>query len=203
MKKIDETATSVLKNRGFSLIEMVVAVAIISILGGLFFIGSDAIRRKKTEQYAGELCGQIRLMQTVSMAKAGMWRLCLYEKDGEYYCIQEQKQKDTDVWEPQSQPVEMGISGAMTYRAVNSIGNGEENGLENERDAQGAGGVEMDTGAGTDNMDAGLLIRVWRFDRDTGACIEGAGTLEVSGTGKRKRITVYKESGYCEESDIP
>ena len=56
-------------------------------------------------------------------------------------------------------------------------------------------------GSGAEEDSKGTLIHVWRFDRDTGSCIEGAGTLAVTGAGKTQYLTVYRENGRCETGD--
>lgn len=176
---------------GFSLIELLIAMSILMIFSGLFFLGINASRRKDTEKYAVELSNQIRLLRTVSMSKAGEWRLALYESDGEYRCVQERMMTAEDgshSWTAASEMVKMGHKGAVIFKgAVYEEAAGEGTGEEN---APG-NSSENDSGNGT-------LIRSWRFDRDTGACIEGDGILEVSGPGKTMEIAVYRENGRCE-----
>lgn len=175
-------------NSGFSLIEMVITIAIVGILSGLFFLGALVSRGKETEQYSKILTSQIRLNQTLSMSRSGEWRLCLYEREGTYYCVQEQKKKGEDgegQWEIQSEPVQLGHKGAVFYEkavAITVLDDGQ-------RDIKPA------------KEDMGELICEWRFNRDTGACIKGAGTLKIKGIRSAKQITVYRENGRCEESN--
>lgn len=170
-------------NAGFSLIEMVLAVAILTFLSGMIFLGTGSFRRKETDRFSRELCNQIRLTRTVAMSKTGYWRLCLYLKDGDYYCVQERGTKEAGgeiVWEAKSDTAGLGHEGAVTYTRT-----------DNQDTDQ-----TQETKAGEDS---GELIAAWRFDRDTGSCIKGAGTLELVGQGKTKTITVYRENGYCIE----
>lgn len=174
--------TIIKKNTGFSLIELIIVISIMTILCGLVFINPSVSKRRKVEQYASELGNQLKLAQTMAMAKAGQWRLCLYlDKDDNYYCVQEQKKSGDSgtTWEAVSEKVKLGHDGAVVYTAKTS--------------EDSSGGTES-----TGGTDSGTLIREWRFNRDTGACELGAGILEVTGGGTKKNIIVYKVSGRCE-----
>lgn len=176
-------------NAGFSLIEMLITVAILSVLIGLVFLGTGLSRRKETDRFSRELCNQIRLTRTVAMSKSGYWRLCLYLNDGDYYCVQEKGTKDeTGVlsWEARSERITLGHEGGVTYTYYKEAGE--------------AAGLEDSYPEVTESGDSGQRICEWRFDRDTGACVKGAGILEIAGPGKTKNLTVYRENGYCQES---
>ena len=80
-------------NSGFSLIELIIAMTILLVLSGMIFLGSDSARRKETEKYAAALGNEILMARTASMSKAGKWRLGLYLKEKEYYCILESEEK--------------------------------------------------------------------------------------------------------------
>ncbi|MEG1781405.1 MAG: type II secretion system protein, partial [Clostridium sp.] len=84
------------KNAGFSLIELMVVIAVMGVLSTLLFVNPQIGRRKEVDRYTRELCTQITLMRTISMAKAGEWRLVMYEREREYYCIQEKKEPDAE-----------------------------------------------------------------------------------------------------------
>lgn len=168
-------------NKGFSLIELIIATAILLILSGILVIGINSSRKKETDKYVNELANQIRLTQTTAMSKAGKWRLALYLRDGDYYCVRELGKEEGDnadslSWEAESEAVKLGHAGALNY----------------QEDSKGGGGASPDG--------AEELIHVWRFNRDTGSCIEGAGTLTVTGISRTKYITVYRENGRCEIS---
>lgn len=69
-------------------------------------------------------------------------------------------------------------------------------------DPDGEGNVSDGAGTGEGSLEKGKLIHAWRFDRDTGSCMEGAGTLKVTGVGRTRTITVYKENGRVDISNV-
>lgn len=169
-------------NGGFSLIELIIAMTILLVLSGMLFLGTNSARRKETEKYVNALSNQINLSKTTAMSKSGKWRLSLYLNDKDYYCVHEtEKRKEDDeedtCWEIQSEKVMLGRSGTIKYELLSGE-SGEGSGLADET--------------------KGTLIHVWRFDRDTGSCLEGAGILAVTGAGKTQYLTVYRENGRCE-----
>ena len=172
------------KNSGFSLIELIIAISVLLVLSGLLFMNIGVSKEKEGAGYSRELCNQIRLMQTVSMSKAGRWRLVLYERDGSFYCVQEKLEGEdgtgggtgdgtSEAWNPKSEETAMGKSGSVTY---------------------------TNSARPSETSDSGTtLIGEWRFDKDTGACLLGAGTVEIETAGKKRIVTIYGTSGYCEE----
>lgn len=167
---------------GFSLIELIIAMTILIILSGVLFLGTGVAKRRETEKYANSLRNQITLSQTAAMAKTGKWRVGLYLKDKDYYSVHEVEKRtgenEEDVfWEIQSEKVMLGRSGAVNYELKSG---------------------ESGSTTGTADGEKGILLHTWRFDRDTGSCIEGAGTLAVTGAGKTHYLTVYRENGRCE-----
>ena len=110
-------------NSGFSLIELIIAMTILLVLSGMIFLGSDSARRKETEKYAAALGNEILMARTASMSKAGKWRLGLYLKEKEYYCILESEEKASGesggvYWESRSEKVRLGHAGAVDYEWV-------------------------------------------------------------------------------------
>ncbi|MEG1902480.1 MAG: type II secretion system protein [Clostridium sp.] len=169
------------KNAGFSLIELMVVIAVVGVLSTLLFVNPQIGRRKEVDRYTRELCTQITLMRTISMAKAGEWRLVMYEREREYYCIQEKKEPDAEgklMWTEQTGAIPFGHVGAVRYVKMT--------------DGTNEGAVDSEP------VDGQRTIFVWRFNRDTGACLEGAGKFAISGAGKTREIKVYAQSGRCE-----
>lgn len=197
------------RNSGFSLIELIIAISILMILSGLVFLGINMAKRKSTDKSARELCNQIQLLRTVSMAQAGEWRLCLYEKDREYYCIQERLTEVGNgfAWEAASEKTKLGHKGTVFYELTQDMDHDAE-----KSGTQGDGGQESGSqggeswvsssqkgkAQGNGGQDGSGLVHSWKFDRDTGACIKGAGILEVSGSGRTMEVAVYPENGRCE-----
>ena len=89
------------------------------------------------------------------------------------------------------EPVRLGHAGAVDYEWVSGSG-----------DPDGEGNVSDGAGTGEGSLEKGKLIHAWRFDRDTGSCMEGAGTLKVTGVGRTRTITVYKENGRVDISNV-
>ena len=176
-----EIRTEESSNGGFSLIELIIAMTILLILSGMLILGTGSAKRKETEKYANTLANQLTLSRTTTMSKTGKWRLGLYLKDKDYYCVHEVEKRaaeseDDTYWETESEKIMLGRSGVMNYKLLSGKGGAEDS---------------------RDDEDKGILIHAWRFDRDTGSCIEGAGTLAVTGTGKTEYLTVYPENGRC------
>lgn len=184
------------REAGFSLIEMLVAVSILMILSGLLFLGTNSARKKETEKYVNALSNQIRLLQTTSMSMSGKWRLGLYLKDKKYYCVLE-SEKNTGpesgrvIWEVRSEKTMLGRTGAVDYNLV-SVESGE---------GSGDGEAKQESAPHESDDEKGNLIHIWRFDSDTGSCIEGAGTMAVTGIDRTRYLTVYRENGRCEIDD--
>lgn len=227
------------RNSGFSLIELIIAISILMILSGLVFLGINTAKRKSTDKSARELCNQIQLLHTVSMAQAGEWRLCLYEKDREYYCIQERLTEVSNgfAWEAASEKTKLGHKGTVFYEMTQDMDHyagksgsqgdgGQESGSQGgeswesgsqEGESWESGSQEGESwvsgsqegeswvsssqkgkAQGNGGQDGSGLVHSWKFDRDTGACIKGAGILEVSGSGRTMEVAVYPENGRCE-----
>jgi prepilin-type N-terminal cleavage/methylation domain-containing protein len=171
-------------NRGFSLIELLIAIAILIVLTTAATIGIGISRRRDTERYAKALQNQIQLMQTVSMTKTGTRRLALYCKNKKYYCVQEIKTDGNAAdgtpavtWESIGSHTALGYDGAVTWMKKNSS---------------------------VDETTESEPVMVWQFSSDTGACISEAGsvvTKEISVTAKNGygyTIRLYGVNGYCE-----
>lgn len=189
-------------NNGFSLIELIIAMSILMILSGMVFLGTNSARKKETEKYVNNLSNQIRMNQTTAMSKAGNWRLGLYLKNNNYYCVHEVEIKpssdaDESFWESRSEEAMMGHSGAVDYELVS----GDSSEITDPESSEGLNGLADAGRIGESSEEKGTLIHTWRFNRDTGSCTEGAGTIAVTGIGKTRYLTVYRENGRCEISE--
>lgn len=183
-------------NNGFSLIELIIVMTTMLVLSGMLFLGSNSARRKETEKYAAALGNEIQIARTTAMSRAGRWRLGLYLKEKEYYCILESEEKAAGetggvYWKSRSDKVRLGHAGAVDYEWVSENGGSADE-----------GNVSDDAGTGEGSLENGRLIHAWRFDRDTGSCMEGAGTLMVTGMGRSRTITVYRENGRVDISNV-
>jgi type II secretory pathway pseudopilin PulG len=169
-------------NKGFSLLELLIALTILMIMTLVITIGIGMYRRRDAERYARALQNQIQMTQTVSMTKTGTWRLALYCKNKKYYCVQEVKKDGNGssemVWEQSGKKTELGFDGAVHWEKKNS--------------QSPASGADPD------------LIMVWQFASDTGACVDENGNVITTAAditaknGSHYRITVYGVNGYCE-----
>ena len=157
-------------NKGFSLMELLAAVAVMGVAMGIFVIGPGVARRKEVDKFARILKDEIEHTQTVSMTREGQWQLTVYEEDGDMYCAQEHQGERG--WEQKLNKSFIGHSGALAYTKTE--------------------------GLSSDDSSLGGLYRIYRFDRDTGECIMGSGTGEIKGPGKTVFVTVYEETGRCD-----
>lgn len=167
-------------NRGFSLIELLIAMTILLIFTLTVGIGIGTAHRRDAERYAKELQNQIQMTQTDALSKTGQWRLALYQDStGRYYCTAQHSDSaqlipEDESWMDYGKRTELGRSPAIVWKL--------DSGTPQSAIAQ----------AGS------TLIWQCRFDPETGARISYDGALLVEGTGKTYKVTVYRENGYCE-----
>jgi type II secretory pathway pseudopilin PulG len=169
-------------NKGFSLLELLIALTILMIMTSVIMIGIGMYRRRDAERYARALQNQIQIMQTASMTKTGTRRLALYCENKKYYCVQEVKRDGNGasevVWEASGKETELGFDGAVHWEKKN--------------------GQSSVSGADPD------LIMIWQFASDTGACVDENGNVITAAVGVTAKngndymITVYGVNGYCE-----
>ncbi|MEY8338681.1 prepilin-type N-terminal cleavage/methylation domain-containing protein [Lachnospiraceae bacterium 62-35] len=175
-------------NKGFSLLEVLIAVMIISIALGLFLITPSAVRRKEVSKYAHILKEEIEYAKALSMTREGQWQLTIFEEEDRIYVVQEKKSDGS--WTRGFSPVFIGNKSDITYTKT-WLGNA----LEEEEKSFTKNPEEDSTNAESGEEKP---YRIYQFDRDTGECIIGSGVLEIKGRGKCIEIIVYEETGRCE-----
>ena len=73
------------KNGGFSLLELIVVIAIMAVLGGIVIGNSNYSKSAQVKKYTEMTDGFMRKARTEIMSKNTVSGVCLYEKEGCYY----------------------------------------------------------------------------------------------------------------------
>ncbi len=73
------------KNGGFSLLELIVVIAILAVMGGILVGTVGNIGHYKVKQYTEILDSFMRKTRSNAMAKNNICGFCLYQKNGRYY----------------------------------------------------------------------------------------------------------------------
>ena len=84
------------KNGGFSLLELIVVIAIMAVLGGIVIGNSNYSKSAQVKKYTELTDGFMRKARTEIMSKNTVSGVCLYEKEGCYY-IESYKEKENGV----------------------------------------------------------------------------------------------------------
>ena len=85
--------------KGFSLIELVVAMAIMVILGGITMLGVNAYLSRNVDKYASELRNQVDLVRQLVQSRPGCCRLRLYEDAEGYHSVVEYSDDGVTEWQ--------------------------------------------------------------------------------------------------------
>lgn len=72
-------------NRGFSLLELVITIAILAVLGGILIGITGNIGNYKLKQYTKVLDSFMKKTRTDAMAKKSICGICIYRKDDRFY----------------------------------------------------------------------------------------------------------------------
>jgi prepilin-type N-terminal cleavage/methylation domain-containing protein len=168
-------------NRGFSLIEIILALAIFVTMSSALMIGIGVYLNRNPKRYADALKDEINLARTTAMTKTGEWRLVLYRDTAtsDCYSILETSADpgaENAAWTQYGNRVRMGSGGAVTWTGSTPTGDTQAESGESGRQ----------------------VIHIWTFDPDTGACTGGFGSITIRGSGADYKITVYETNGYCE-----
>ena len=75
------------KNGGFSLLELIVVIAIMAVLGGIVIGNSNYSKSAQVKKYTELTDGFMRKARTEIMSKNTVSGVCLYEKEGCYYKV--------------------------------------------------------------------------------------------------------------------
>lgn len=73
------------KNEGFSLLELIIVIAILGIMGGILIGTAGNISGYKIKQYTEILESFMKKVRTDAMAKNNICGVCIYQKDNHYY----------------------------------------------------------------------------------------------------------------------
>lgn len=156
---------------GFSLIELLVVMSVIMTMTGITVMGMGSYRAKITERYTREIADELLLTQNSQRIRPGTFRARLLQ-DGHEWVIAVERTMDTTQggdpdWSEYDRKV-LGSSNSLRVSAANGkLLQGDSTGTYHE----------------------------WRFDRETGACTDGAGEILLEGSGKTCRLTVYAITG--------
>lgn len=161
------------KNGGFSLLEIIIVIAILTVMGGILLVTMGNIGRYKVQEYTEILDSFMKKTRTDALAKNNICGFCIYQKNECYY-IESYGEK----------PVE---NGKIEYQTVNvrelgskagiEIGISKVDGLDNEI-------LENNVG---NNMSSYIRIK---YEGGTGAIAD----IMVNGVSKMdcQRITISK-----------
>ena len=139
------------KNGGFSLLELIVVIAIMAVLGGIVIGNSNYSKSAQVKKYTELTDGFMRKARTEIMSKNTVSGVCLYEKEGCYY-IESYKEKEN--------------GGTVTFETVKREKLGKPHGVEISAAKQdGTGEKTLRDNAG-DSLST--FIRIG-YDRSTGA----------------------------------
>lgn len=78
--------TKVNKNAGFSMIELIVVIAIMAVMVGIAFIGFGMLNGGNAKKAEKNILSQLADVRTSTLAKAGLWTAEIYS-DGSQYKI--------------------------------------------------------------------------------------------------------------------
>ena len=160
------------KNGGFSLLELIVVIAIMAVLGGIVIGNSNYSKSAQVKKYTELTDGFMRKARTEIMSKNTVSGVCLYEKEGCYY-IESYKEKEN--------------GGTVTFETVKREKLGKPDGT-GEKTLRDNAGDSLST-----------FIRIG-YDRSTGAvskfCVNTEDTSDLTYT----KITFKKgENSKCIE----
>lgn len=122
----DTDAVKKSKKAGFTLIELIVVIAIMSILVGLSAGSMVSVKRRKATSAGRVLDSELSVLASNAYSRAGAWRLeIFFDEDDGCYVLRQQNSMDGNVWNDYSSvrlPQNIDISfGGDEYNEDNSM----------------------------------------------------------------------------------
>ena len=156
---------------GFSLVEPLVVLSIIMTMTGITVMGMGSYRGKVTERQTRNIADALLLAQNSQEVKPGVFRAELCQEDHTWVLV--------------------------VRRTLNPEAHGGTVWTEYDRQELGsANSLRISDGEGRSlQSDSSGCYYHWGWDRESGACTEGAGSIILSGSGKSYRLTVYEPTG--------
>jgi prepilin-type N-terminal cleavage/methylation domain-containing protein len=162
-------------NRGFSLVEIVITIAIMAVLTGTVSYSLSLSSGKKAEECARKLASELQSMRTMSLGKNEVTGVLYYDSESDSYVLKQtvkKSSKDTD--------------GTMTEAYV---GDGSVDIYCYDNDD-----VEP-TSTDTDKTLKNSGAVTFQFSRSTEALVSGTTNIKVSKANKTMYIKIEKLTG--------
>ena len=93
--KYEEKIRKLNNNKGFSMVELIVVIAIMAVLTGLIALGVNVMRAGDTKKANVTIAEMLQKTRTNAMAIVGLWQLEIYNDNGRCY-VASYKQKPKD-----------------------------------------------------------------------------------------------------------
>ncbi len=162
------------QDAGFSLVELLVVLSIIMTMTGITVMGMGSYRGKVTERQTRNLADTLLFVQNSQEAKPGVFRAELCQEEHIWVLIVRRTLNPEahagTIWTDYER-LELGSANSL------KITDGEGHSLQG---------------------DSSDCYYHWTWDRESGACTEGAGSIILSGSGKSYRLTVHGPTGRAE-----
>ncbi|MCR4763620.1 MAG: prepilin-type N-terminal cleavage/methylation domain-containing protein [Lachnospiraceae bacterium] len=159
---------------GFSLIELMVVLSIIMTMTGITVMGMGSYRGKMTERQVRNIADELLLTQNAQQTRPGIFCARLIQ-DNHVWSVEVVRTMDEEIY------------AGTVWTEYDRKELGSANALQ-----------IADTGGRLLTSDRNGAFLTWRFDRETGACTEGVGSIILSGSGKKYRLTVFGPTGRTE-----